>query len=87
MMRALLAAILIAALAGPVSASPQLRRMVEMELPLWGYDEVDVDALTTGQVAQLHQIMFGDRRRSDKHRLIRSALDGPGLLSRLISRF
>ncbi len=85
MTRFVLVALLAAAIAAPASASSQLRRLVEQQLPSWGYSEVDVGDLTTGQVAQLHHIMSSDRSHSDKAALIKSVLNGAYTLPRLPS--
>ena len=55
MIRIFLAALLGLAIATPGAASTQLRRSVAQELPLWGYDSAEIDDLTSGQIAQLHQ--------------------------------
>lgn len=85
MIRATLLAAMLAATAAPVAATPQLRLLVEQELPSWGYSDVDVSQLTTAQVAQLHHIMHSDRTHSDKLQLIRSVLRGSYFLPRLPS--
>ena len=82
MIRAALIAALLAATAVPTAASSQLRALVEQFLPSWGYEGVDVSRLTTGQVAQLHRIMFSDRSHSDKRQLIEAVLNGAYYLPR-----
>ncbi len=85
MIRILVAAILAASVAAPAAAASQLRRSVALELPRWGYGQVDIDRLTSGQVAQLHHIMASDRTHSDKAALIKSVLNGAYTLRRLPS--
>ncbi len=76
MIRIFLAALLGLAIATPGAASTQLRRSVAQELPLWGYDSAEIDDLTSGQIAQLHHILYGNRSHSDKVGLIRSTIRG-----------
>ena len=59
----------------------QLRESLRHDIRLY-YPEADVDALSAGQLAQIHVIVHSQRSESDKRMLVRSALgrQGPGTL-------
>ncbi|MBT8476961.1 MAG: hypothetical protein KJO78_15975 [Alphaproteobacteria bacterium] len=79
MMRILPTAAIVAALvtAAPALAatSSQLKSGVERNLQRLSID-VDVDTLSTGQIAALHTILTGKRTQSDKRGLAKSVIGG-----------
>ena len=54
------------------------------ELPHLGFRDVDVRALSSGQVMQVYSLLYSNRSANSKRLLIRSALSGGGLLQRSV---
>jgi hypothetical protein len=61
--------------APPAAASEQLKRLVESDLKKYGFEEVDVDSLTTSQLAAIHSVA-NEKRRGGRRGQIRSILGG-----------
>ena len=69
------------AVATPVPAAPseQLRRAVELDLKRYGFGDVDVDRLTSAQLAAIHAIA-NEKRPNGARGQIRSVLGGRNTL-------
>lgn len=72
----LVSVLLLTAPAADAAGSEQIKRSVERELRQYGFRNVDVDTLTTSQIAAIHNIA-GFERRSGRRGAIRSVLNGP----------
>ena len=79
---ALVATLTVTGCAG--SAQDQLRAQVGSRLDRNGFRQVDVDRLSTGQLAALHGHMNSQRSEGDKRALIRSTLGGRNSLRGLL---
>ncbi len=62
-----------------------MEKNVARELRTYGFGEVDVDTLTSGQVAALHHILHSKRSTGDKRALIKSTLGGRNSLRGLFN--
>ncbi|SFJ09168.1 hypothetical protein [Jannaschia pohangensis] len=63
-----------------------LRREIARELPRYGYRDVDVRSLSSGQVAHIYNLLHAGRSGNDTRNLIGGVLRR-GLLQRGIDRF
>jgi len=61
--------------AAPVAASSQLAMSVARDLKHMRLD-VDVDDLTTNQLASLHTVLTGNRSQNDKRNMAKSIIGG-----------
>ncbi len=59
----------------PAAASEQLKRLVEADLRKYQFEEVDVDSLSTSQLAAIHAVA-NEKRRGGTRGQIRSILGG-----------
>lgn len=66
---------------GPATMSGP-RAIIARELPHYGFRDVDVRALSTGQVAQIYALLHSNRSHGDKRGLIGSTLSRDGILQR-----
>ena len=75
MIRAACLAATLLAMAAPATAASQLDRLVEHDLRHFQLD-VDVQDLTSGQVAALNALFSSNRSHSDKRLMARSIIGG-----------
>lgn len=61
-----------------------LEQSVARELPRYGFKDVDVDQLSSSQVAALYMLVHGKRSHGDKRALIKSTLGGRNTLRGLL---
>lgn len=61
--------------APPADASEQLKLLVAADLKKYGFEEVDVDSLSTSQLAAIHSVA-NEKRRGGTRGQIRSILGG-----------
>ena len=61
-----------------------LEQSVARELPRYGFKDVDVDQLSSNQVATLYMLMYSKRSHGDKRALIKSTLGGRNTLRGLL---
>ncbi|WP_308915937.1 hypothetical protein [Jannaschia sp. LMIT008] len=94
MVRMILAAAMAALLAVPAAAQtfqgqsvPQMRLVVDRELPRHGFRDVDVRDLSTNQVVQIYGAVTNTTRKSaaERQAIITSAL-GRGLFGTVLRR-
>lgn len=85
MKRLTLVAIL-TALALPAAASQApIREHLKQELPTWGYADVDVDGLTTAQVAHINHLLHSNKSPAQIRGNI-GAILGDSILKTLFNR-
>ena len=77
MIRPLILAMILALSAPPALALTQLEQLVERELREYGFKDVDVESLTTAQLATISSIANAPGPEGGKRGLIASALGKP----------